>query len=397
MDSRFIELTEYVPRLLTREELPYESALELWKAFPSKINVEFPSPKTCEMWELTSLGWVGHIPLSGEVHVSVNPKVPPDNIFKMLEYTYGFERYRLVDGVVGFKSVDDVFERLVFFFTKRVLERLRGGLYRSYVSRSEHLPSIRERIDIPQHVRNPWGVQLPCRFHDYTADIEDNQIIAWTLYVLSRTKMYREETRAAVGKALRGFQGVVTTKPFTSEDCLGRTYTHLNNDYEELHRLCRFFLDHSGPATTLGPYAFFPFLVDMARLFERFVAAWLTHHVTYPYSLNVQEKCVIEGRNHFLIDLVLYEDIAKTGRREARFVLDTKYKQHDAPLPGDISQVVSYAVAKGCTEAVLVYPVPLREVLDVNIGTVRVRSLSFPIGSDLEKSGHTFLKKLWSR
>jgi len=36
-----------------------------------------------------------------------------------------------------------------------------------------------------------------------------------------------------------------------------------------LHALCRFFLENSGPAHSSGGHTCFPFLVDMAQLFER--------------------------------------------------------------------------------------------------------------------------------
>ena len=56
-------------------------------------------------------------------------------------------------------------------------------------------------------------------------------------------------------------------------------YHRLNRDYEVLHALCRFFLENSGPAHSSGGHTFFPFLVDMAQLFERFVAGWLQKHL----------------------------------------------------------------------------------------------------------------------
>jgi 5-methylcytosine-specific restriction enzyme subunit McrC len=48
----------------------------------------------------------------------------------------------------------------------------------------------------------------------------------------------------------------------------------------------------------------------------------------------------------------------------------------------------------GCSQAILVYPRPLPQPLDAQIGAVRVRSLAFTLGDDLETAGQTFLTHL---
>ena len=135
-----------------------------------------------------------------------------------------------------------------------------------------------------------------------------------------------------------------------------------------------------------------PFLVDMARLYELFVAEWLTAHLPPHLKLAVQEKIDIgqTGSLHFNIDLVLYE--TETGA--VRYVLDTKYKAADRPLADDIHQMISYAHTKGCSEAVLIYPAPLSRPFDETIRGIRVRSLSFGLGHDLELAGQTFCRAL---
>ena len=57
-----------------------------------------------------------------------------------------------------------------------------------------------------------------------------------------------------------------------------------------------------------------------------------------------------DGEILFSIDLVLSDE--ENG--ESRYILDTKYKTPDSPSTDDIQQVVAYAEAKRCTEAVLI-------------------------------------------
>jgi len=133
-----------------------------------------------------------------------------------------------------------------------------------------------------------------------------------------------------------------------------------------------------------------PFLVDMPKLYELFVAEWLKAQKLPDFVVKSHVPVVIgkEGRIKFDIDLVVYERYTQ----KARFVLDTKYKAPDHPGNDDISQVVTYATAKGCHEAILIYPKPLN--LDERVGKIRVRGLTFSLDGDLEEAGRRFLQDL---
>jgi 5-methylcytosine-specific restriction enzyme subunit McrC len=130
----------------------------------------------------------------------------------------------------------------------------------------------------------------------------------------------------------------------------------------------------------------------MERLYELFVAEWLKAHPPQDCELNAQEIVDIDhaGTLHFDIDLVLCD--VTTGA--AHCVLDTKYKSPSAPATDDIAQVVAYAQAKGCHEAVLVYPTYLDKPLDAWVGDIRVRSLTFSLDGDLEQAGQAFVESL---
>jgi len=91
---------------------------------------------------------------------------------------------------------------------------------------------------------------------------------------------------------------------------------------------------------------------------------------------------------HFNIDLVLYD----LKLDQALCVLDTKYKTTRTPSADDVAQVVAYAEAKGCHEALLVYPTSEIEPLDERVGNIRVRSVSFSLDGDLEMAGNEFLR-----
>ena len=51
-----VQLVEYESRFLPQSELAEEEAHKLYLQFGDKIAVEWPSPKTGNRWQLTSLG-----------------------------------------------------------------------------------------------------------------------------------------------------------------------------------------------------------------------------------------------------------------------------------------------------------------------------------------------------
>jgi 5-methylcytosine-specific restriction enzyme subunit McrC len=78
--------------------------------------------------------------------------------------------------------------------------------------------------------------------------------------------------------------------------------------------------------------------------------------------------------------------------------VDTKYKTPTSgPDTADVAQVLAYAQVQGAQQAVLVYPTPLAHPLDVNVGGVRLRTLSFRLDENLNLAGETFVTTLLSK
>ena len=64
------------------------------------------------------------------------------------------------------------------------------------------------------------------------------------------------------------------------------------------------------------------------------------------------------------------------------------------PSADDIAQIVAYAEAKGCSNAILIYPSGGIQPMDEEVGGKRVRSLSFSVSDDLDSGGKSFLENL---
>ena len=389
---RILELEEYVTLELARDELDEHLGEALWRQYGGKITVEFPSVKTGHKWQLTPRGWVGYIVLTDDLHLRLKPKVPIANLFRMLEYAHKL-KIHLADGLADCASLEEFYERLAHILARRVVDRGRKGFYRTYISESDRLPFVRGQLDTRRLITRPWDAQLQCAYEEHTGDIADNQILAWTLQRIARSGLCSRRVLSTVRSAYRSIQSFVTPVPFAPAACMGRLYNRLNEDYEPLHGLCRFFLEHSGPHLDSGDRAMLPFLIDMNRLFELFVAEWLAAHLPKTHSIKAQEHVEItaSGDLEFVVDLVLYDAVEE----RPLCVLDTKYKRPETPAAGDIEQVVAYAVSKRCHDAALVYPIHLQKPLDTCVGgRVNVRSLTFALNDDIDVAGEALVEDL---
>jgi 5-methylcytosine-specific restriction enzyme subunit McrC len=306
----------------------------------------------------------------------------------MLEYAYRLESFQFLKGLIDCKSLADFYERLANILAHRVLDRGRKGFYRTYVPESDALPFLRGRISLSSVLQRPWDVRFHCHYEEHTGDVVENQILSWTLSRIAQSGMCTDRVLPTVRRGYHSIRGFASLQPFRPHDCVGRLYNRLNEDYQPLHALCRFFLEHTGPSHEIGDRRMLPFLVHMERLFELFVAKWLKVHLPPELSLRVQEKVEVAETHElfFKIDLVLYS--VETGK--VLCVLDTKYKTKERPDSDDIAQVIAYAEMKGCQQAVLVYPQMIPSSLDINVGRIRVRTATFALSSDLEEAGRAF-------
>ncbi|MCE5244446.1 MAG: restriction endonuclease [Syntrophobacteraceae bacterium] len=395
--QRIYDIIEFEQASFEPEE-HFDSAVQkLWETYgqsQKRIDVDLPSFKTDHRWRLTSRGWIGFIPVTPLVGFRLNSKVPISNIFRMLEYAYRLQSFHLLEGIANFGSLEDIYDRLAKILAKSVLDRARKGFYRTYLGETELLSFLRGRIDIQYALQCPLDAKLRCHYEEHTADVAENQILAWSLSKILRARLCSDETLILVRHAFHSLQGFARIHPYSPRDCIRRFYNRLNEDYKPLHALCRFFLEQTGPTHDCGDHQMIPFLVKMSGLFEMFVYEWLKcklplHLILTGHDrVRISEECGVQ----IDIDMVLYD----TERQKVVCVLDTKYKAPDSPASDDMMQVVSYAVAKGCNEAVLIYPTLLPNHVDTfwGAGRIRVRSLVFDIGKDLEEAGNGLLRGL---
>jgi 5-methylcytosine-specific restriction enzyme subunit McrC len=381
-------LVEYQPLLLPATALDEQAAALLWRRYRAQVEVEPPSFRTNNQWQLTAQGWAGFIPLTRTVGLILQPKVTLSDLFAMIEVAYDLASLHFLPGLIHVTSLPDIYTRLARLLAQRILARERRGLYRAYLPLDEATPYIRGRIRTAALPRSLPNATVACGYHQVTTDVEENHILAWTLHTILRSGLCTDETLLLVHRAYRLLASQVSLTPIAATACRRRVYTRLNQDYAPLHALCGFFLDHSGPGHTVGDQTMLPFLVDMARLYEQFVAAWLTRRLASTHRVAAQVHTPVSADLHFTIDLVV-------SRGHQRWVVDTKYKMPSSgPDTADVAQVLAYAQVQGAQEAVLVYPAPIAQPLDVMVHGIRLRTLTFALDDNLDLAGERLVEAL---
>jgi 5-methylcytosine-specific restriction enzyme subunit McrC len=391
--QKLIQLAEEEP---SPEMLTAEERDDLRRKYGKQLEIRPTDESGC--YEIRSRGFVGHLPVSKSFTVSVAPKLPVSNIFGMLEYAYDLKSFELFKGQIAVETLNDLYEGLASILAKRVLDRARKGLYCSYVEETAKLQFVRGRIRIAETLQSLilGSIALCCEYEDHTADLDENRILLWTLFSLRKLYFVNSELHKQVKRAYQALAGSITLEQKDAADCFGRQYHRLNDDYQPMHMLCGVFLEHLGPGLLAGEGRFLPFMLSMPKLFERFVARWLSSRLTeeirvaesHPVRVDLSYKTGEAGAKTFKMDIVL-----RDKADNALAVIDTKYKSDEKPDDDDIHQVVSYAHLMSTQNAILVYPSAKTKPMSFLMNDILVKVMTFDI-SRQDLGGNAFLNEL---
>lgn len=291
--------------------------------------------------------------------VRVQPKMPIRNVLEMLGVAYGLYTKKHGDpfgdlGEAEYERAPEIFETLVRYFLDKIEAKLMRGLMSDYVWREDDLTTIRGRISFDLHIRHSLiqRDRISCRFSEFLRDIPENQVLLWTLFVLSRMDFWMEETKRRIFAAIKQFHGV-SLKVHRRGEFPEFHYHRLNDDYKDLHAWARLFVNMTAFSDKVGEIRFRGFLLDMNDLFEKYISqAFLENHGQFEVK-DQRRGLLFEER-----DVPIRPDltILLNGRPVA--VVDAKYKRtHEEEFKNfDVYQMIAYSTALGVDSAFLIYP-----------------------------------------
>jgi 5-methylcytosine-specific restriction enzyme subunit McrC len=310
--------------------------------------------------EITANSWVGVVRFS-HLDVHVVPKLVGGNlqVLRMLDYALGVGMLRRlpVDRPLAAEG-QDLFDLVCLLLTEEARAIVRDGLLRDYRSVDDTVQVLRGRLRHREQFLTRYGRldQLECRFDEYDANTPENQLLAAALAVARRRSDDRDVRVAAL--RLAAIYDEACQPPTANADWYEQaiTYNRRNARYRAAHELAKLVLratafhdlyDTTGP--DVGA-----FLIDMNRVFERFVIRLIDEALAdSPDEVVVAHqrfRAVVRdedtGRTYSAIDPDL---IIKQSVSGGITPIDAKYKLYERRKlsASDIYQTFLYAYALG--------------------------------------------------
>lgn len=390
-----INLKEYEPTIC---DLAEEDLVFLRAAFDKRITVQrnMDGPG---YW-LNPNQFVGILTLPTGQTIRCSPKVPVQSLFYMLAVVLDYAGFRPETAKID--RLEHLLEFVAEHFAGLIEGRISRGLYRAYVTREENLAFIRGRIDFTNDIRQNYILRQRtyCRFEELTWDVPENQVLRQVIHLLSGWDF----TRALRNRLAQLDATLHEVSPsfMAAADVSRFTYHRLNEDYRPLHQLCQLFLQGASLSEVFGEFNYRTFLLDMNVLFETFVSRVLEQRVPALLTLQAQYDTYLDdARNVGIVpDLVVQERGVSVLVADCKYkkVAEGEYKNHD------LYQVISYCLALGTSNGLLIYPKHLSEEVrgevQVRNSGIRIEQVSIDLSGDwagLQSECQRLAQRVYSR
>ncbi|MEU8130312.1 restriction endonuclease [Micromonospora sp. NPDC049049] len=302
-------------------------------------------------WRIRPGGKVGAV-RAGDLDVQVQPKVGVVRLLFFLGYAKD-PRFRPED--VTAAPASGLWPAMAESLIRQAERALAGGLLQGYTSFEEALPLIRGRVRFAEQFARRPAIPLPIevQFDDWTVDIVENRLLRTAVRRMLAVPRLLPSARERLERLDARLAGVPVLPPHAPVPLWSPS--RINMRYVPALRLAELILDNQSAEPDAGGIAIAAFAVNMATVFENFVAAAIREALgSCPGVVEEQYRTYLDAEKTIPIrpDLVYLVD----GRPVA--VFDAKYKlEHPTSgFPnGDTYQMLAYCAALDVRTGWLVY------------------------------------------
>ena len=317
-----------------------------------------PSPEDGRTYNLKPSSYIGAVNV-GDLAVVVRPKIPIDRVMFLIAYSMDPKNWRRDS--VNLTRDEDVLEAITLAFAHRTRQAIRRGLLQGYRREEDALNTVRGRIRFGDQIRRRFDIPLPVEvaFDEFTEDIEENRLLKTAIQLLGHTFIRSKAARREVRRLRPAFTtvGLGSYRRGTIPEV---DYTRLNEHYRPAVELARLIVESSSLELFHGKVTGAAFLIDMNKVFERFL------YVALGEALRIPEHQWKSGARLTLDDddrISMNPDLSwwPTGPTNAGgrpiFVGDAKYKrlQSQEFKHADIYQMLAYCTAADLATGLLIY------------------------------------------
>jgi 5-methylcytosine-specific restriction enzyme subunit McrC len=335
------------------------------------FNVEFQSSKLT----LVAGNHVGQIPLTNDIVINVKPKVPINNLarvislgnqpVKCLNY---FKRTYNVEGTASRSLLEAIATSLVT--SLKILDA--EGVYRQYVRKEERIPTLRGKVNLSKYVQQVASKRslssLHCTYYELSADTLYNRLIKKAVFQIAHVLDRQDLSQRSLLAELNYFANrlgnvrLIESKSVESqvkEHLLHNRIPTLRDYYLDIIDTCLIILEGSGVEliNSQGVNSMHSFIVNLENAFEFYVREVLRQSAKLNNSASLILDGNNEGRSTLFSDNLKYDvkpDIVIGSKKAALAIGDVKYKAKVGET--DRYQLIAHAAAYNTNLAFFVTP-----------------------------------------
>ena len=259
-----------------------------------------------------------------------------DIFIYMLLYAYDVQ-LKNEDLQYGESVEERLFEVFIRMFSDGLLDELKRGVFKQYITLQENLRVLRGKYLIEKNFANFYHQNLYCEFDEFSMDNTLNRFFLYALRTFQKVSSYPNLHRC---------EAMLDEVSFFNVDLkrLHLQFDRMNSRYEKSYEIARMILDHLVPLTGKSGKKSFAFLFDMAKVFEKFVARLFQE---------IDPTTKVQHQKNFG-SLQLTPDIIIDS-----LIIDTKYKSvssRDELATHDKYQMFAYGTNFKQKNVLLLYP-----------------------------------------
>lgn len=267
-----------------------------------------------------------------------------DIFIYMLMYVYDIKLSNEQIASCKNEKSETLLEVLVQMFVKNLLDELKKGIYKEYITYEDNLRTLKGKYLINENLKYNFAkTKIYCEYDEFSENNSLNQFFLYTIKNLQKfvkNKKYLKQCELVFNEV----------ESFSFDiDLLNIYFTRVNKRFEKSYHLATLLLKRLIPLYSKGKNSF-AFLFDMNVLFEKFIAKAIK---------SIDDNAKIQNQNSFE-DLLLKPDIILDNQ-----IIDTKYKKIkslDDLKQSDKLQAFTYGVNCGLKNVMLLYPKHLDDV-----------------------------------
>ena len=267
-----------------------------------------------------------------------------DIFIYMLMYVYDIKLSNEQIASCKNEKSETLLEVLVQMFVKNLLDELKKGIYKEYITYEDNLRTLKGKYLINENLKyNFVKTKIYCEYDEFS---ENNTLNQFFLYAIKNLQKFVKNK-----KYLKQCELIFDeVENFSFDvDLLNIHFTRVNKRFEKSYYLALLLLKRLIPLYSKGKNSF-AFLFDMNILFEKFIAKAIK---------SIDNNAKIQNQNSFE-DLLLKPDIILKNQ-----IIDTKYKKIKSLedlKQSDKLQAFAYGINYALKNVMLLYPKHLDDV-----------------------------------